>query len=136
MSLRPLAQRRQRDRHDVEAVVQIRAEPPFVDLFLEIAIGRRDHPDIDMDVGRSADALERLLFEKPQQLGLEQRHHLADFVEKHRAAVRRSRSSPRFCRSAPVNAPRSCPNSSLSSSVSGSAEQVMFMNGLLARWLA
>ena len=42
---------------------------------------------------------------------------------------------PRFCRSAPVNAPRSWPNSSLSSSVSGSAEQVMFMNGFDARLL-
>ncbi len=44
-------------------------------------------------------------------------------------------SSPRFCRSAPVNAPRSCPNNSLSSSVSGSAEHVMFMNGREARLL-
>jgi hypothetical protein len=43
---------------------------------------------------------------------------------------------PRFCRSAPVKAPRSWPNNSLSSSVSGKAEQVMFMNGRLARALA
>jgi hypothetical protein len=42
---------------------------------------------------------------------------------------------PRFRRSAPVKAPRSWPNSSLSSSVSGSAEQVMFMNGREARLL-
>ena len=44
-------------------------------------------------------------------------------------------NSPRFCCRASVNAPRSWPNSSLSSSVSGSAEHVMFMNGLLARSL-
>ena len=35
----------------------------------------------------AADALERLLLEKPQQLGLQPRHHLADLVEEHRAAV-------------------------------------------------
>src|SRR5207249_3630459 len=42
-------------------------------------------------------------------------------------------SSPRFCNRASVNAPRSWPNSSLSSNCSGSAEQVMFMNGRDAR---
>ena len=45
-------------------------------------------------------------------------------------------NSPRFCWRASVNAPRSWPKSSLSSSASGSAEQVMFMNGLDARSLA
>jgi len=42
-------------------------------------------------------------------------------------------SSPFFCRRASVKAPRSWPKSSLSSSCSGSAEQVMFMNGRPAR---
>ena len=37
----------------------------------------------------AADALERLLLEEPQQLRLQRRHHLADFVEEHRAAVGR-----------------------------------------------
>jgi hypothetical protein len=44
-------------------------------------------------------------------------------------------SNPRFCMRASVNAPRSWPNSSLSSSCSGSAEQVMFMNGRAERAL-
>ena len=44
-------------------------------------------------------------------------------------------SSPIFCCRASVKAPRSWPNSSLSSSASGSAEQVMFMNGRDARSL-
>ena len=44
-------------------------------------------------------------------------------------------NSPRFCWRASVKAPRSWPNSSLSSSVSGIAEQVMFTNGRLARSL-
>ena len=42
----PFAQRRQADRHDVEAVEQILAEQTLVDLLLQIAIGRGDDPDI------------------------------------------------------------------------------------------
>jgi len=42
-------------------------------------------------------------------------------------------NSPRFCWRASVNAPRSWPNSSLSSSCSGSAEQVMLTNCLPTR---
>ena len=77
----------------------------------------------------AADALEGLLLEKPQQLGLQRP---APSRRSRRGTPCRRRpisNSPRFWRSAPVKAPRSCPNSSLSSSASGSAEQVMFMNG-------
>ena len=102
---------------------------PCLHRFFEVAVGRRDDPHVDADVARAADALERLLLEEAQQLGLQRRRHLADLVEEHRAAVGRARAGPRFCCRASVNAPRSWPNSSLSSSVSGSAEQVMFMNG-------
>ena len=59
------------------------------DLLLEIPIRRRDHPDVDADVRESANALEALLLEEAQQLGLEPGRHLADLVEEHRAAVRR-----------------------------------------------
>ena len=41
-----------------------------------------------------ADPLERFLFEKPQHLGLQAGHHLADLVEEHRAAVGRFQQSP------------------------------------------
>ena len=83
-----LPERRQRDRHDVQAIEEIGAEPALLHLLFEIAIGRGDDADVDADVRRAADPLERLFLEKPQQLGLEQRHHLADFVEEQRAAVR------------------------------------------------
>ena len=49
----------------------------------------RDHPHVHADVVLTADALERLLLEKPQELRLQPRHHLADLVEEHRAAVGR-----------------------------------------------
>ena len=44
-------------------------------------------------------------------------------------------NSPGFVRSAPVNAPFSCPNSSLSNSVSVMAAQLTAMNGSLRRRL-
>ena len=45
-----------------------------------------------------------------------------------------SSNRPSFCLIAPVNAPFSCPNSSLSSSVSVSAPQLTLMNGPAARF--
>ena len=44
-----------------------------------------------------------------------------------------SSKRPFFRLSAPVKAPRSCPKSSDSTSVSGSAAQLTLMNGFLAR---
>jgi hypothetical protein len=46
-----------------------------------------------------------------------------------------SSSLPFFCRTAPVKAPCSWPNSSLSSSVSGIAARLMAMNGRVHRVL-
>ena len=104
------------------------------DFFLEVTVRRRNHADVDANVCRAAHALEALLFEKPQELRLKPRRHLADFVEEHRPAIRRLEQAL-LLQPASVNAPRSWPNSSLSSNCSGSAEHVMFMNGLEARSL-
>ena len=54
----------------------------------EIAIRRRDDADVDLDRRRAADALELLLLEHAQQLGLKIEPHLGDFVEQQRSAVR------------------------------------------------
>jgi hypothetical protein len=60
--------------------------PHFV---FELTVGRRDHADVNADVNRAANALERFLFQKPQDLRLKARHHLADLIEKDRPAVSR-----------------------------------------------
>jgi hypothetical protein len=86
---RPGTQRRKLDRQDVEAVVQVLAKAALADLGFQLAVGRGDNADVDPQVDRAADPLERFLLEKPQHLGLQAGHHLADLVEKHRAAVRR-----------------------------------------------
>src|SRR6185503_3153129 len=59
--LRPLAQRRDRDRKDGEAIVEIVAVALIVDHAGEIAVGRGDHSDVHLDRARAAEALELLL---------------------------------------------------------------------------
>ena len=57
------------------------------DFLLEIAVARRDDPNVHADVRQAADALEGLLLEEAEELGLEARRHLPDFVEEDGAAV-------------------------------------------------
>ena len=89
MSSPALAQRRQHDRQHVQAIEQVFAEAPLTHFLLQVPVRGGDHAHVHVEVHRPADALERLLLEKPQQLRLERRHHLADLVEKHRPAIGR-----------------------------------------------
>ncbi len=82
-----LAQRRQRDREDVEAVVEVLAERLLADGLEQVAIGGGDDPDVDLDRRPAADALELALLEDAEQLGLGLQGQLADLVEEERAAV-------------------------------------------------
>ena len=83
----PVAQRRQRDREDVEPVVEILAELAVGDQLLEIAVGRRHHAHVDLDRLGAADALELALLQHAQQLDLHVERQVADLVEEQRAAV-------------------------------------------------
>ena len=44
-----LAQRRQLDRDDVDPVVEVLAEAPFLDRLLEVDVGRGDQPELGLD---------------------------------------------------------------------------------------
>src|ERR1700676_3670525 len=66
--------------------------------------------------------------EHPQKLCLRREAHLAHFVQEQHTA-RGELNLPGLACCAPVNAPRSYPNSSDSSSGSGSAAQLMATNG-------
>ena len=81
-----LPQGRQRDRQDVQPVVQVLAERPRDDQALQALIGRRDDPYVDPDHLLSPYPVELLLFQDTQKprLGLE--GHFTDLVEKDRAA--------------------------------------------------
>src|SRR5690606_34770065 len=77
----PLAERRDVERDDVEAVVQVAPEGALAHLVLEVAVRRGDDADVDGDGLRRADGHDLALLERAEQLDLERRRHLADLVE-------------------------------------------------------
>ena len=83
----------------------------------------------------AAHALELPLLQHAQQLHLHVRRQVADLVEEDRAAVGELETAFAGRDSAPVNAPRSWPNSSLSITESGNAATFTFTNGRSARGL-
>ena len=84
--LESLAQGRQAERHYVEPVEQILAEQALIDLLLDVTIGGGDDADIGPYRGAAADGCVFALLEHPQQLGLCLHRHVADLIEKQRAA--------------------------------------------------
>ena len=75
------------DRNHGEAEVEILAEVPLLDLFLEVLVGRGDDADVDLDRPRRPEPLDLALLQDAQHLGLRLGAHVADFVEEDRAAV-------------------------------------------------
>ena len=129
----PIAEWRKGDLHDVQTIEEIAAEAAAAATSarrsrLVAAITR----DVDLLRLQRADALHLAVLERAQQLGLDRQRQLADLVEEQRAALAAS-NTPAFDSTAPVNAPRTWPNSSLSKSVSTTAEQLIVTNGLLRR---
>jgi hypothetical protein len=86
------------------------------------------HANVHLAALVLADAPDLALLQHPQQLDLHAGRDLADLVEQQGAPLAAS-NSPGGPWVAPVNAPRTCPNSSLSSSVSVMAPQLTAMNG-------
>ena len=82
-----LAQRRQPDRHHVEAEEQILAEQSLSDQLLEIMVGRGDDAHIGGDQGAAADGGVFAFLQNAQQPGLRFQRHVADLVEKQAAAL-------------------------------------------------
>ena len=86
--LAALPQRRESDRQDRQAMVEVLAEPPRADRLLEILAGRGDHPGVDRLAARAAEAAHGALLDHLQELGLQSLGHEPDLVEEDRAAVR------------------------------------------------
>ena len=85
----PLAQRRDPQRVDVEAIVEILPKAARVDLALEIAVGGRDRrARSTSDRPVAADPHHLPFFEHAKQLGLRRQRQLSDLVEKQRSAGR------------------------------------------------
>ena len=83
-----LAQRRNQDRKDVKTIKKITTELFLIHSFRQIHVCGSDQADIHTRRSRTAKALEFLLLENPQELGLQLRRDIANLVEKNRAVVR------------------------------------------------
>src|SRR6185436_21086823 len=82
-----LAQRRQAQADDVEAMEQVLAERARLDPLLEILVRRRDDANVALHRVVAADAIELAVGEDAQQPRLQVERHVADLVEEERAAV-------------------------------------------------
>jgi hypothetical protein len=85
--LEVLAEGRDGDGEDVDAVVEVFAEAALGDHGLEVAVRGGDEADVGADELVAADAVEGLAFEDAEELGLEVEGEFADFVEEEGAVV-------------------------------------------------
>ena len=82
-----VAQGRDVEGDDVEAVEEVFAEVAAGDLLFEVFVGGGDDADVDVRGCGGADGVEALLVESAEDFGLGLEAHVADFVEEERAAV-------------------------------------------------
>ena len=66
-----IAQRRHVNRHDVQAEKEILAEFLFLHALFEVAVGRGDDADVDLDGAVAADAFEFAFLQDAEELGLD-----------------------------------------------------------------
>ena len=85
--LDPLAQRRQTQRHDVEAEEQILAEQALLDQDAQVLVGGGDDAHVGLDRRAAADGRVLALLQHAQQARLRLHRHVADLVEEQRAAL-------------------------------------------------
>ncbi len=83
----PFAQRRHKNREDVEAVEQILAKVAGSDFLIQVLVGGGDESHIRGDALGAAEPFELLFLDHAQNLGLGSRAHVADFIEKQRTVV-------------------------------------------------
>jgi hypothetical protein len=74
-------------RHRVDTIQEIVSKPALQHEFLDIPIRGADDPDIGPECARTADRAVFLPVEKAQQADLHRPRHVADLVQKQRAAV-------------------------------------------------
>jgi hypothetical protein len=90
----PLAQGRQAHFNDVEAEVQVRPEPAFLDHVAQGAVGRRHHPHIDRDFFAFTNRRDDPLLQHTQEFDLQVQGQVADFIQEDRTARLRLQTGP------------------------------------------
>ena len=137
--LASLAQGRQDEGNDVETIEEVLQEPAVLHQPLDVAVGRGDHAHVHLLAALRAQGLELALLQDAQELGLQGRAHGPDLVQEDGAAVGEGELAL-LVGGGPVKAPRTWPNSSDSSRVSGMAAQFTLMSGMsrcaLRSWMA
>ncbi len=78
----PFPQRWNVNRHNVQPVIKVLAKCPLLQRRSQIAIRRRQQPNIDLNRARSSQPLKLTLLKHAQQLHLCRRRHIANLVEK------------------------------------------------------
>ena len=78
--LTPLTERRKKDRHHIETIVEIFPELLFRDRFFKITIRSGDHADIDTYRLSPAHAFKLALLKRTQQLHLHGRRNVPDLI--------------------------------------------------------
>ena len=85
----PLAKWRHVEMDDLQPVQQVLAELAGRHQVAQVAVGGRDHPNVDARLRLiRTHGLDLAVLEKPQQERLHAQAHLADFVQEQRAAMR------------------------------------------------
>jgi hypothetical protein len=126
--LATLAQRRQRDEGDIQAIVEVFAETTLADGLHQVHVGGGDHPHVHLNGLARADAGDFALLQHAQQFDLKRQAKLADFIEQQGAALRRLEPAGMALYRAGKR-PFSWPNSSASARLSLSAPQLTARNG-------
>ena len=110
-----LSQRRKINRHNVKAIVEIFTEPSFLNETLQIPVGGGDDPDIDRNGYNTPNPLELTLLKERKSLACSS-PETSPISSKKIVPPWANSILPVLRRCAPVNAPCSWPNSSLSKS--------------------
>lgn len=85
--LLPLPQGGDVDADDVQPVEEIGPEQTALHRLLQIAVGGNDQPEVQLDLLGAGEALNGLLLNQLQELGLDMGGQLADLIQEQRAVV-------------------------------------------------
>src|SRR5260370_12751813 len=90
----PFPERRQRDRKDIQPIVQILPELTVTDHLPKVSIARRDDANVDPRGTDTAYSLELAFLEDAKKLGLKLQRHVSNFVEAQRSTIGQRKTAP------------------------------------------
>src|SRR5438094_369662 len=83
-----VAQRRQMNGEDGQPIIQIFAQPSFLNRIPRFLVCRRDNADIEFKFLFSSEPADFAVFQNSQKLWLELRGHFSNFIEKQCSTIR------------------------------------------------